>query len=50
MEIRLAYLLVVIPSRADGEELHIVRWRLLGRRDPSPSARLRMTAWRVRGV
>src|SRR5207247_787565 len=33
----------VIPSRAGGEESHIVRTRLLRWRDPSPSARLRMT-------
>jgi hypothetical protein len=55
METRLAPLLVVILSRADGEGSRITRRRLLRRRGPSVraglalSVRLRMTARGARG-
>jgi hypothetical protein len=50
METRLAPLLIVIPSRTDGEEPRIARSRFLRRRGPSPSVRLRMTAFGARGI
>jgi hypothetical protein len=56
METRRARLLIVIPSRADGEEPPITRPRLLRRRGPSVraglalSVRLRMTAFGARSV
>jgi hypothetical protein len=45
METRLAPLLIVVPSRADGAEPRVARSLFLRGRGPSLFVRLRMTAF-----